>query len=341
MPQLRTLIFDLSYACNYSCATCRCPSIDAALGQPRLSLARAARVIDQSRALGATDLLLFGGEPLLVRHVYDVIRYADKIGMTAEITTNASAATVSNARRLLACGTSTITVSIDGGRRGHERVRGPGTFDATINGLRNLQTAIRECERHVTFRVQVVVSRVNYQDFDDLLDDLVEFSHDLEVSVAHFARLTAEDTREIEALLSCGSDHRRNHWALPADLLLRSGDVDELQNTVERFKKRATKYGIRIAIDPALDSCFNAESLLRGAFRLSKPCRVFEECLIVGADGAIGSCPMLTHFSFGNVHTHRIADIWEDSGSLHVLRRRMRSGYLPICKRCCIHHRLM
>ena len=86
------LILDISYACNLSCQTCLCPQIDQAKNKPVLSIETAFRTISEFAKIGGQRLALFGGEPLLVPYVYDVITYAHKLGLNISITTNAIAA---------------------------------------------------------------------------------------------------------------------------------------------------------------------------------------------------------------------------------------------------------
>ena len=66
------LSLDLSLACNLACRTCRCPDIDAQVGSPVLSAEAACRAIEEFAAIGGQEVAIYGGEPLLVKHVYDV-----------------------------------------------------------------------------------------------------------------------------------------------------------------------------------------------------------------------------------------------------------------------------
>src|SRR5262245_26931771 len=134
----RRLNLDLSYACNIHCTTCLCPQIDADSGAPVLALTTAKRVIDEFAAIGGETVGLIGGEPLLIPYIYDVVQYAADAGLRVRLTTNGMAATADNAQRLLMCGLSGATVSVDGDETGHEMIRGKGTFAKTLRGANNL-----------------------------------------------------------------------------------------------------------------------------------------------------------------------------------------------------------
>jgi radical SAM protein with 4Fe4S-binding SPASM domain len=334
---LDKLNIDLSYACNISCTTCLCPQIDAGTGAPALSLETARRVIDEFVAMGGRFLGLLGGEPLLVAHVYDVVAYAAGAGLNVAITTNGMAATPANSRRLLACGLSSATVSVDGDRSGHEMIRGKGTFEKTIRGARNLSAAARDLGRR-DFRLglHVTISRANVRAFAGIIYHAAEIGPGTSVSVQYFSRLEPGVTRQMERLLDQSADHRRNHWNLPQDLLLTEDDIPPLRAGIAAMKQSAHERNVPLCVDPALDEAFDARRLMDGTFALSKPCHVFETAMLVGPDGRVGSCPMLTHFSLGQVNRQSLEEILA-SEPFERLRGELRCGYLPVCQSCCRH----
>ncbi len=341
MNHLRRLLIDLSYACNIQCTTCRCPDIDADTGAPMLPLDVTKRTIDQFAALGGESVGLYGGEPLLVGYVYDVVQHAAGLGLQVRVTTNGMAATAGNARRLLACGLAGATVSVDGDETGHELIRGKGTFSSTMRGAENLMAAARELGRaDFSVELHVTVSRANVGAFAGLIHHAAQVGPSVSVSVTHFSRLDADVTHAMEALLDQPADDTRNHWRLSRNLLLTAEDLPVLRASVAQMKQLAAARRVPVHIDPALDEAFDPAAIVEGVFTLRKRCPVFETTLIVGPDGAIGSCPMLTHFSFGHVPTQSVSAIW-DSPTFHRLRRRLRDGYLPVCGSCCRHGNLM
>jgi MoaA/NifB/PqqE/SkfB family radical SAM enzyme len=341
MNSPRKLNIDLSYACNLNCTTCRCPDIDRDTGAPLLSLERVREVIDQFAAAGGESVGLLGGEPLLVGYVYDVVKHAADAGLPVSITTNAMPATLYNSRRLLANGLSRATVSLDGDQTGHESIRGTGTFEKTLRGAKNLMTAAGELGRG-DFRLglHVTISRANVRSFAGVVQSAAEISPCVGVSVQYLSRLEPGLSRDMERLLRQPADHRRNHWNLPRDLLLTDDDIPALGAGIAEMKQAARERNVSLHIDPALDEALDAGRLVEGTFALSKPCGVFETALLIGPDGTAGSCPMLTHFSFGNVHTQSLPEIWAGA-PFEQPRRALRSGYLPVCQSCCRHGDLM
>lgn len=340
VPQPRCLFLDLSYACNIQCTTCRCPTIDRDTGGASLSLELANRAIDEFAAMGGESLGLYGGEPLLVKHVYDVVKHGAHAGLQVRLTTNGMPATIDNSRRLIGSGLSGVTVSVDGDKMGHETIRGKGTFDKSMQGARNLLIAARELARHdFTLDLHVTVSRGNVRSFAGLIHHAAQLGGGVSVSVTHFSRLEPP-INQLELLFKQSPDPQRNHWNLPRDLLLRRDDVGALIASVAEMKMLAHDRGIPLNIDPALDQALDASGLLEGTFVLRQRCPVFETALIIGPDGAVGSCPMLTHLSFGLLSDQSLLEIW--TGRLFSdARQVLRAGYLPVCSACCNHADLM
>jgi MoaA/NifB/PqqE/SkfB family radical SAM enzyme len=335
------LNIDFSYACNIRCTTCRCPDIDADIGAPVLPLDLAVRTIDEFVGLGGTAVSIYGGEPLLVPHVYDVVRHAGSLGLRVAITTNAMAATAGNARRLIADGLSRVTVSVDGDETGHDLIRGKGTFAKTMRGAKNFADAADALGRE-RFRISLhaTVSRANVAHLAGLVRHAKRIGPRVKVTVAYFSRLEDDATEATEEILGRKSDARRNHWRLPRELLLTENDLPLLEESLGEMRRLADEEGIGLIVDPALDAAAAPSTLLQGTFELRKPCPVFETSILLGPDGSIGSCPMLTHFSFGRVPAQSLASIW-GSRVFEDLRERMRDSYLPVCNACCRHADLM
>jgi MoaA/NifB/PqqE/SkfB family radical SAM enzyme len=340
-PAPLRLNIDFSYACNIRCTTCRCPDIDADTGSPLLPLDVAVRTIDEFVAMGGRVVAIYGGEPLLVPHVYDVVRHAAERGLRVMITTNAMAATVESARRLISSGLFRVSVSVDGDETGHDLIRGKGTFAKTMRGAKNFADAAAALGKE-KFRISLhaTVSRANVGHLAGLLRHAARISPRVSVTVAYFSRLEAGATQAMEEILARKADPRRNHWLLPRELLLTESDLPVLEESLRQMRRLAEEEGIPLIVDPALDPATKADTLLRGTFKLRKPCPVFEESVLLAPDGRIGSCPMLTHFSFGRVTEQPLAQIWGNE-VFEDLRRRMRDSYLPVCDACCRHLDLM
>ncbi len=95
-------------------------------------------VVDQCAALGMTDLIITGGEPLLRPDLETIIRRIVDNDCVADLFTNGSLLTRENLRMLKGAGCDTIFVSLDSPyAEEHDALRGvPGLHQAAVEGIR-------------------------------------------------------------------------------------------------------------------------------------------------------------------------------------------------------------
>jgi len=132
--------------CNLTCTHCFVPSgpgIDRHGMMPRDEVRR--HVAD-GVALGARELYLTGGEPFLHPDLLEILEECLDL-LPCTVLTNGTLFTAHRIARLSSLSESTrhsleIRVSLDGlTAEDHDRVRGPGTFERTIEGLAALEAA--------------------------------------------------------------------------------------------------------------------------------------------------------------------------------------------------------
>lgn len=169
-PQLRQLFLELTLQCNERCFHCG-SSCTAETGEV-LSAAELCAVLDQIHADFAPDLpelYVTGGEPLLRRDFFEILRHAQALGFRWGMTSNATLITPEAARRLADCGMSTISVSIDGLPETHDRLRGmPGGFDLAMRGIE----ALLDVGTFRNVQVTTVVNHENLHELDALFEIL-------------------------------------------------------------------------------------------------------------------------------------------------------------------------
>jgi radical SAM protein with 4Fe4S-binding SPASM domain len=142
----------VTYRCNNACLFCYagcgragCTSAPRAVtGDREMTLAEACRVIRLFKEEAKIPFFSFtGGEPLLRRDLEDMISFARGSGLQVNLITNGILATPERARRLFEAGLRTAQVSIESPEAStHDALTArPGSFQATVQGIRNLQQA--------------------------------------------------------------------------------------------------------------------------------------------------------------------------------------------------------
>lgn len=124
--------------CNLACKHCyvkagpTASSTELSLGQTRIMLGRLSEA-------GVFVLYFTGGEPFARRDFLEIIRQSYDVGLKSGISTNGIMIDERTAAKLAANGVFRVQVSLDGAtKETHEFIRGPGTFQRTINGITNL-----------------------------------------------------------------------------------------------------------------------------------------------------------------------------------------------------------
>jgi len=142
----------VTYRCNNACLFCYagcgqpgCTSAPRAVtGDREMTLAEACRVIRVFKEEAKIPFFSFtGGEPLLRTDLEDMISFARGCGLQVNLITNGILASPSRSRRLHDAGLRTAQVSIESPDASiHDLLTArPGSFQATVDGIRNLQQA--------------------------------------------------------------------------------------------------------------------------------------------------------------------------------------------------------
>jgi MoaA/NifB/PqqE/SkfB family radical SAM enzyme len=147
-----TIIWDITYACPLRCVHCYSESGRRAARQLRHE--DMLRVLDAMISLKPKAIILTGGEPLLVKGVYEIAERVRNAGIRASLYTGAwtfSPAMVDPVMSVF----SQVSVSLDGATAEiHDLVRGrAGSFDRVMNALTLLDSGKKshECRLGIDF----------------------------------------------------------------------------------------------------------------------------------------------------------------------------------------------
>ncbi len=303
-------VWELTLRCDLSCVHCGSRARKARPDE--LSTAEALDLVRQMAALGVREVSLIGGEAYLRDDFFEIVRAIRAAGMLASLTTGGLGVDASFARRAQDAGLQAASVSIDGARATHDRVRGvDGSFDAAASAL----GVLREAGVRVTANTQL--HRANVRELEPLFEDLVSLGirgWQIQITVA----------------MGRAAEH--------ADLLLEPYQLIELMPAIARLKRRADE--ARVLLWPGNNVGYFGpyEALLRGAQPLGHACScgAGRTTLGIESNGDIKGCPSLPTSDYvgGNVRAHALVDIWERSEPLRFTRDRGTSELWGECASC-------
>jgi mycofactocin biosynthetic radical S-adenosylmethionine protein MftC len=158
------LTWELTYACNLSCAHCLSSS---GRRDPReLSTEQCEAVIDELQRMQVFYVNIGGGEPTIRPDFWHLLQYAVDHQVGVKFSTNGVRITPERAEFLAspACGGYVdVQISLDGATpEVNDYVRGPGSYDMAITALENLAAA-----GFKDVKISVVVTRQNVTQLDE------------------------------------------------------------------------------------------------------------------------------------------------------------------------------
>ena len=159
------VVWELTLRCDHACT--HCGSRAAVARDDELTTAEALRVVDELAALGAREVVLIGGEAYLHEGFLAVVAALARAGINPTMTTGGKGITAALAQAMAAAGLRLASVSIDGLRPTHDRMRAStGSFDHATAALGHLRAA------GIRTAANTNLNRLNRGDLEPLYEHL-------------------------------------------------------------------------------------------------------------------------------------------------------------------------
>lgn len=289
------LTWELTYACNLSCAHCLSSS---GRRDPReLTTAQCEAVIDELQAMQVFYVNVGGGEPTMRPDFWHLLDYAVEHQVGVKFSTNGLRITPERARRIAATDYVDVQVSLDGATADvNDALRGAGSYDTAIRALDNLTGA-----GFKDAKVSVVVTRQNVHQLDD------------------FKRIADEHGATLRLTRLRPSGRGVDVW-------------DEMHPTPEQ--QRDLYRWLLGAGDNVLtgDSFFHLAAFGEPLPGLNL-CGAGRVVCLIDPVGDVYACPFAIHdrFKAGNVLDAGFAQVWRESDLFTELRRPQSGGACTSC----------
>jgi len=243
-----------------------------------------------------------GGEPFLRPDFFAILEQMTGIGFEIYVLSNGTIITAERARRLKELQVNGVQVSLEGPREIHDAIRGPGSFAASLQGIRTLMATGLQVSLNAT------LSRVNAGYFRDL----VVVARSLGVPRLGFSRLvpSGQGRTMLDQMLSTAQVKELYEEVL-------SLKVDGLTITTGDPMAAQMRVPAPVEIDPEPFPCGGCSAGVAG--------------LTILADGAVVPCRRL-HLPLGKVGRDSLREIWATAPILEALRDKSR--YAGKCGAC-------
>lgn len=315
---LRCAKIKVTARCNLKCAFCdywRMREPD------ELSTDEYRRLLDQFAEAGCVKVHFSGGEATLRKDIFELLAHCAGLGMKANMTTNGTTLTPERAARVVAAGTHSVSLSLDGpDAKSHDALRGvPGAFEKTVRGIRLLAKAREKARSKMKLRLNTVLTRHNFR----RLPELIELAAELGMVEVH--PMPVDERGE-------DPEHR-----------LTPRDIDEF-NTYIAPVAREVRQRVGFSTAPHLvwplgrsreETAYSARGKYAQGYFEKRTCYVPWLHMFVAWNGDVYLCCMARNKTdpLGNVRQNSVAEIF--NGEPY---RRIRQQFLAempkVCHRC-------
>jgi MoaA/NifB/PqqE/SkfB family radical SAM enzyme len=245
-----------------------------------------------------------GGEPLLRSDLFEVLGDIAARGWKTYVLTNGTRIGAEEARRIAGLGIAGVQISIEGPEAVHDSLRGRGTFQASLAGIRALIDA------GVPVTINTTLSEINADGFFELAESAAQ----LGVQRLGYSRLVPS-----------GRGGRLAGRMLPAD---------RVRTLYQRIRSLSYEGMTLVTGDPVAAQMRSGEdgSDDQGDVAVGG-CSAGVSGLTFLADGTIVPCRRLP-IPLGNIRADSVREVWATSPVLDALRTRSRyEGACGVCRR--------
>lgn len=291
-----TINWSLSYSCNFSCSHCYSRGANVS----EISTENIKKVVDKISAAKIPFINFGGGEPLLIRDLMEITKYAVASKLKVSMNSNGYLLNADNARAIKEAGFTSCGISIDSAKaQVHDKFRNmSGSFEKAILALKNLRDA------GVKTTMSSVISKINYKEFQGLAD--IAKKYGVAQLFLHNFKCTGKGFENMDEF-----DLPPNQWK-------------EFYEEALNFKKSQNEIDISFD-DPvmALIDGFDRDSLVKGS-------TCGKVSLHIRPNGDITPCGFID-IVIGNILKDDLKDIWNNSEVLNKMRNKTPQGKCTNC----------
>lgn len=169
LPRPSAMYVELTYRCNCRCKFCERWTVSPDEVKEELNQEEVKRLLAAARGLGVRFVGFTGGEPFLRKDIFEIARFARRIGLSTTVASNGTLINRENVKEVASLFDS-IAISMDGiNESTHDLHRGvKGTHARAMNAIALL------AEHRIPVAVNMVVTQKNFTELDQYAQHFAE-----------------------------------------------------------------------------------------------------------------------------------------------------------------------
>jgi len=304
----------LTRRCNLQCVKC---NYWRRIVRDELTTDEVLSVIDQLSEMGCRTIKFSGGEVLLRKDIFALLKHAKERGIATSITSNGTLIDKTTASKLVRSGLDSITISIDSHEpETHDKIVGVrGSWKRSTAAIKNLKESSKMLKRDLIIALQSVVLKSNYHK----LPEIIKLANKLNINKLSLLSFVDHHLKDK------GERMNRNDLAYSSVHLLR-----ELYDSAGELGVKIVNYG-PLQLYPQHIRIDN--NILKTDIYSKIPCFVPWMNVYISSNGDVYACcsSKLPSFRMGNIRTSRL-DYLANSMAFRDFRK---SSKPPINRRIC------
>lgn len=159
----KSILWDITRRCNLNCTHCY-NSGNKAIGQ-EIDIQHDYKIIvDMIGLMEIKHIHLLGGEPLMVKGLFELLNYAQIKGIMVSINTNGTLLSKEMIEKLVKSNVAQLTISLDGAtEETNDRIRGTGSYKKVVENIKQTTSYITQAKSNMIVQVATVITKQNIQ----------------------------------------------------------------------------------------------------------------------------------------------------------------------------------
>ena len=306
----KSLELQLTYCCNLRCKMCGqwgpkgiFKKNIVSLKKQEISTKTWKNIIDQT-AKWKSRINIWGGEPLLRKDIFEIIKYIKSKRLKCSVVTN-GILIEKYYKEIIESKLDKIFLSIDGTKEIHDKIRGiKGTFEKISRGIDKLQNLKKKKNlKRPSIEVLFTISKYNYKIIDKMPYVGKTLNADkLDLALLMFTTGKTDGSKLAENILKLlNKKHNCNI------------------KTIDGYKNMSFKKWYETS-----EETFGFNKCLSPWMRFN-----------IMPDGKANFCIDFPDYIIGDAKKESLSEIWNGKNAGTFREKYLKEGPLPICNRCC------